>query len=251
MAKYTIYPLLMGFNEFDISFFILKASGSRRKMSLGCILLKDNETGELTLLDTAFPTREQVIENDLPYNYVLEAEGYKTLPEALAEVGAEPGDISRICLSHLHSDHAWNLELFRKDIPIYVQKRELEHAINPYPIEKKSYQIIDRPMCPGWIRGLTRFVVIDGDYQITPGLKALLTPGHTVGSQSFLIDTEKGQYIYVGDHCYAEENWKENIPTGWFYAQDMWFDSMDKIRATGAEILSVHCTSTFDQKVYE
>lgn len=184
------------------------------------------------------------------YHYVLEAEGYKTLVDALAEVDIKPEDVTRICLSHLHSDHAWNLQLFRKDIPIYVQRKEVEHAVSPWKIERNSYQRIDRPGCPGWMRGIDQSVLKDGDYEIEPGLKALFTPGHTCGSQSFLIDTKDGQYIYVGDLYYAEENWKENVPTGWYYSLDMWYRSNEKVLSTGAKILSVHVKSTFDKKVY-
>lgn len=71
MSKFTIYPIYMGDNDHDISFFILKAEpGTIRKMSLGCIAIKNNETKAVTLLDTGYPTKEEVIENNLPYHYV-------------------------------------------------------------------------------------------------------------------------------------------------------------------------------------
>jgi len=251
MAKFTIYPIYMGDNDHDISYFVLKAEpGIIRKMSLGCIAIRNNDTGEVTLLDTGYPTKEEIIENALPYNYVLEVDGYRTLVDALAEADIKAEEVTRICLSHLHSDHAWNLQLFRKDIPIYVQRKEVEHAIAPWKVERNSYQVIDKPGCPGWMRGIEQFVLQDGDYEIEPGLNALFTPGHTCGSQSFLVDTEDGKYIYVGDLYYAEENWINSVPTGWYYSMDMWYRSNEKVLGIGAKILSVHVKSTFDKKVY-
>lgn len=257
MSTFKIYPIYLGNAYEDISFVIGKTlPGKPWELSLGCILLQNDQTGEWTLLDTGFAPKSEVIENHLPHTYILEMKDpYPlTLQQGLATVGIKPEDIHQIGLSHLHQDHAWNLELFGQDVPIHVQQKELAHAISCRNVEKKSYGMypMDKPGYPHWIRGKDHFVMHDGDYEIEPGLRALFTPGHTPGSQSFLIDTKEGPYIYVGDLYYTEQNWQEpgGHILGWFNSMEDWYHSHDKVMNTRAKILSVHCPSTFSQKCY-
>ena len=208
MATFKIIPIRTGHSENDASFTVAKAKiGSKTyQFGHGCVALKNNETGEITLLDTSMAHWKEVEENDLPYR--SNREKGPTLEEALEQVGIRPSDVKRICITHMHQDHCWNLGLFSRDTPIYIQRKEIAHAAAPYPPERKSYSLIDRPGCPCWAPFIRQFVALDGDTEIEPGLTALFTPGHTCGSQSFLIDTEKGQYIYVGDLYYTEETMK-------------------------------------------
>ena len=247
----------MGYTHEDVSFVIGKHEpGQPWTLSLGCILLQNNQTGAWTLLDTGYAPKADVLRDHLPYSYILALEDpYPvTLPEALASYGVKPEDISQIGISHLHQDHAWNLELFRKDIPIYVQQKEVAHAASCRNVERKSYCMFDTdlPGYPHWMRRRTQFTMRDGDYEIEPGLRAIFTPGHTPGSQSFVIDTEEGPYVYVGDLYYAEQNWQEpgGHILGWYNSMEDWYHSHDRVMATGAKVLSVHCPSTFDRKCY-
>lgn len=257
MSTFKIYPVYMGNNYEDICFVLGKHTpGTPWELSLGCFLLQNNQTGAWTLLDTGYPSPKEIIENGIPHTHFLEGKNCKptALVDALAEFGVKPEDIVQVGLSHLHQDHAWNLELFRKDIPFYVQRKEVEHAMTCNPIERKSYGMyeIDKPGYPFWSRGKLQFVYHDGDYEIEPGLRAIYTPGHTPGSQSFLIDTEEGTYIYVGDQYYCEQNWQEpgGHILGWYNSMDDWYRSHRKIMDTHAKILSIHCPSTFERKCY-
>ena len=249
-TTYTIIPIRTGHSENDASKTIAKRKiGSKTyQFGHGCVALRDNETGEYTLLDTSMAHWTEVEKNNLPYR--ANKEKGPTLEEALAKAGIRPVDVKRICLSHMHQDHCWNLGLFPETTPIYVQRKELEHAAAPLPPERESYSVIDRPGCPCWMPYLRQFVPIEGDYQIAPGLRALFTPGHTCGSQSFLIDTRKGQYIYVGDLYYTEENYTEDAIIGWYYSMEDWYRSHAKVKQTGATPLSIHMISIFDHETY-
>ena len=257
MATFKIYPIYLGITSEDVSFVIGKHHpGQDWPLTVGCFLLQNNETKKWTLLDTGYAPKEEVIKNNLPHTWILGMEKAMLLEEGLATVGVKIEDIDCVAISHLHQDHAWNLERFREDIPIHVQQKELAHAITCRNVERKSYGMykMDPTLAPGyphWIRRKSQFVMHDGDYEIEPGLRAIFTPGHTPGSQSFLIDTEEGLYCYVGDEYYTEQNWQEEEGhiLGWFNSMEDWYHSHDKIMATGAKILSVHCPSTFDRKV--
>ena len=45
------------------------------------------------------------------------------------------------------------------------------------------------------------FEVIDGDQTIVPGISVMLTPGHSPGGQSVVIETAQGKAIITGFCC--------------------------------------------------
>lgn len=254
MSTFKIYPLYLGRSpEFDLSGIVAKKKpGEKGYMTHGCLLLENNQTGEFTLLDCGTPSAEEVAQG-APYHYNADPNA-PSFTQALRQHGITPADIHQAAVSHLHSDHCWNAPLLRKDAPIYVQSKEIQHAVTAKKPELWSYTMIDYPACPRWAQVLLQLRPIDGDWEIEPGLRAILTPGHTYGSQSFLIDTEDGPYIYVGDLYYCEENWKTDSMIAWYSSIDEWYQSHAKIqaliRATGAKILSIHNPATFDHTVY-
>src|SRR3954467_12136486 len=79
--------------------------------------------------------------------------------------------------THLHFDHCGGNHLFAGK-PIYVQRQELDDARNQndYPIP----EWVDPPGMPDIPGG--------GELELLPGLRLLLTPGHTRGSQVVVID---------------------------------------------------------------
>ena len=44
-------------------------------------------------------------------------------------------------------------------------------------------------------------VQVDGDAQIVDGIGVLLTPGHTVGGQSIVVNTKAGKAVITGFCC--------------------------------------------------
>jgi glyoxylase-like metal-dependent hydrolase (beta-lactamase superfamily II) len=42
-------------------------------------------------------------------------------------------------------------------------------------------------------------ILVNGDIKLSNGLELYLTPGHSLGSQSIVVPTEKGRYVIVGD----------------------------------------------------
>src|SRR3954451_1621346 len=74
--------------------------------------------------------------------------------------------------THLHFDHCGGNHLFASR-PTYVQRRELDdaHSLNDYTIR-------DWVDAPG-----VRYVPVDGELEVLPGVRLVPTPGHTPGSQ--------------------------------------------------------------------
>ncbi|MEI9475291.1 MAG: N-acyl homoserine lactonase family protein [Deltaproteobacteria bacterium] len=124
-----------------------------------------------------------------------------SLEENLSRLGLTLGDIDIVIITHLHFDHFANT---RKVLgaKVIVQKRELEFALNPHPFFARSFQ--KEP----WFEDV-KFVKVDGDKEIAPGIQVILTPGHTAGNQSVVIQTSKGKAVIAGfcstfEHFYPE-----------------------------------------------
>ena len=46
---------------------------------------------------------------------------------------------------------------------------------------------------------------VNGDYELTKGIRVILTPGHSPGGQSVAVDTDDGTYVIAG-MCTIREN---------------------------------------------
>jgi N-acyl homoserine lactone hydrolase len=90
--------------------------------------------------------------------------------------------------THLHFDHCGGNHLFTGK-PIYVQGQELDDArtLDDYTIR----EWVDPP-------GI-RYVPVDGELSLLPGIRLLPAPGHTRGSQIVVVDTGARPTVIVGD----------------------------------------------------
>lgn len=112
-----------------------------------------------------------------------------SLEDGLAQVGLKPEEIANIIVTHLHFDHIALSDRF-KNATFIVQKKELEFARDPHIFNSVDYN-------PKLFEGLN-FKVVDGDTELSPGIKLLFTPGHSPGGQSVQIETERGKAIVTG-----------------------------------------------------
>lgn len=249
MTTYTIFPIRLGRTEHDSSYVLADAVAGRKVPFIyGCFLLKNNQTGALTLVDTGPRHWTEVERYHLPWTGNLEKG--PSLKDTLLALGAEPEQITQIILTHLHHDHCASLGLFPDDIPIYVQRKELSIALDPSPDERLAYTCLPYPGCPYWKSALAQFVQLDGDCILESGLRILFTPGHTAGSQSVLVDTEAGLYCCSGDMYFCQENITRSHPHGNCFSKDAWFSSHTKIMQTGAIPLGQHVPETFSVPYY-
>ena len=83
------------------------------------------------------------------------------------------------------------------------KRKEWEAAFNPSVPVAPFY---DRPSFDKTAVNYFRWQFLDGDADILPGLKVITTPGHTIGHQSVLFDTEQGVLCVSGDICNVAEN---------------------------------------------
>jgi N-acyl homoserine lactone hydrolase len=90
--------------------------------------------------------------------------------------------------THLHFDHCGGNHLFAGK-PIYVQRRELDDAHS-----QDDYTVREWVDWPG-----VRYVPVDGELELLPGIRLAPAPGHTPGSQVVVVGTGEHPVVICGD----------------------------------------------------
>jgi N-acyl homoserine lactone hydrolase len=164
-------------------------SGQRLREPVPAVLLEAD--GGWALLDTGL---NPALVRDGPFNrrfhgrnkeieVVLPGPG-EPLEEALDAAGVAIDKIVTVAVSHLHSDHAGGIRHFTHlGVPVHLQRAELAYGLSghPGPEQEGMFRVdYDDPEI--------RWELADGEVEIAPGLRAVPSPGHTPGHQSFLVD---------------------------------------------------------------
>lgn len=226
--KYKITPLRLGTITRKKSNMVYQASDTITDFPLIAWLL-EGEHAKL-LVDTGGSAPDG--KRWMPYT----RKDTEALDAALRLAGTEPAEISAVLHTHLHWDHAGNNAVL-PNAKFYAQKLE--------------YEFVRDELERGYDNELvlaSEYELIDGDTEnVLPGISVILTPGHSVGSQSIIVDTPDGQVVIVGDLIPTFENFEKNIPNGGNYDLGVIQASMDKVRALGLPILPGHETGVFDR----
>lgn len=120
----------------------------------------------------------------------------------LMKRGVAPDGLEAVVVSHLHFDHVGGASNFR-GVPIYVQRAEWDAAQAP------KYTVPEFLEFPG-----ANFRMMDGDYELAPGLRVISTPGHTPGHQVVAVSTEAGLAVLAGQSIDLCAEMEELVATG-------------------------------------
>lgn len=125
------------------------------------------------------------------------------LISSLKQLGLETGDITDVILTHLHFDHAGGstcdkngeLKPTFENATYYVQKENLETALNPNRREKASY------LKPNFepLLATKQLKTLEGPQELFPGIHLSLTFGHTQAQQNVLVTDGKTSLFYCAD----------------------------------------------------
>lgn len=128
--------------------------------------------------------------------------------------GLSPSDIDTVVLTHLHGDHTCNNDLFSN-------ARLMAHVdeIPPRDIEP----IIE-------------------DQEICDGVHLIHTPGHTRGSMSVVIESDR-IYVASGDALPTRNNYLKWVPPGLNYYPELALRSMRRIVKIADVIIPGHDSS--------
>jgi len=131
--------------------------------------------------------------------------------EGLRAIGVDPAGIATVIVTHLHYDHAGNLDLF-PNAEFIVQDAEVHFATGRYmryPTVRVAFEADDVcDLVNANYAGRVRFVA--GDEELFPGISVHLVGGHSRGLQAVSVTTRRGLVVLAADaaHYYA------NITTG-------------------------------------
>ena len=135
-----------------------------------------------------------------PYGHVIKG---GEMPRRLAELGVDPAAITDVLLSHLHPDHyGWAVD---DDASLFPNATFRCHTLDwDFYMRPRNGRV--RPMWAPLVNLEPRLEMFDRDGPVLPGIDALLTPGHTPGSTTFVISSGADRCVVVGDvvHCPIE-----------------------------------------------
>lgn len=149
--------------------------------------------------------------------------------EVLKKVNLTPNDIDIVILSHLHFDHAGNIDQF-PNAQFYVQKEELDGWVSSLSLPKKVRDWVWAATDMKHINDLlevaaqNRLTLIKEDnFEVAEGIKAHEAKGHTFGTQAVSVGTKKGTYVLAQDVVYTYENAIDSKPLG------LGFDNIEQL----------------------
>ena len=145
-----------------------------------------------------------------------EARGRRSLrspAEGLALLGVDARDVRDVIITHMHYDHAGNIDEF-PSANFHLQDEEMNYATGramTHPFIRHSYALDDVLTMVKMVYG-DRVVFHCGDETIMPGISVHHVPGHTRGLQCVRVNTQRGPIVLASDTSHYYENIEQEWP---------------------------------------
>jgi len=124
----------------------------------------------------------------------------------LEGLGIDPAKVEDVIITHMHYDHAGNLDLF-PNARFHIQDREMAYVTGRCMCHATMRHSFEADDVTGMVRRLFagRLRFHDGAEEIAPGLWLHFIGGHTMGLQSLRVMTRRGWVVLASDaaHLYA------------------------------------------------
>lgn len=127
----------------------------------------------------------------------------------LEKFGYKVDDVKYVILSHMHLDHAGNMEMFPNATHV-VQKAEMKTAWWPEKFQAAAFVLGDYDDARGF-----KYMELTGDFDLfgDGSLMVLDTKGHTQGHQSVMVKLKNtGSVFLAGDAVYTPDNEAGVVP---------------------------------------
>lgn len=131
-----------------------------------------------------------------------------------------PGPLSGVFLTHMHVDHIMGVPDLEASLPIYVGPEESTGRLAKNLLVRGT---VDEFLAGGRTLSQLRFPAVSAagelavlDFFGDRSLFVLSVPGHTRGSLAFVVNSEAGPHLIVGDTCHTRWGWENAVPPGGF-----------------------------------
>lgn len=129
------------------------------------------------------------------------------VPDALATMGVDCAALRDVVISHLHYDHAGNLNLF-PSATFHLQEAEMAYATGRlmcHPVLRHPFDVDD--VCC-MVRKLyaDRVRFHRGDATLAPGITLHHLPGHSLGLMAVRVATARGPIVLAADVAHYWDN---------------------------------------------
>jgi len=184
---------------------------NRVEIPLNCLLIKAPNAN--ILLDTGIGNKL-----DEKFREIYSVKQPPDLETGLKNLGLKLEDIDFVINTHLHFDHCgWNT-IYKPEFnatdssgrpmsgnneiistfpraKYIIQKQEWYDATHPNERTRASY--LKENFIP--LENSGQLILVEGEYEIIPGIKVINTISHTKGHQSIMIESEGKKAIFWGD----------------------------------------------------
>lgn len=253
MAEYVVTPLHVGDLHFYRGSFTSKQEQFKERELFPILSFLIEGNGRRILVDTGGgdPTVEPML--SAGHAPSLRPEEQR-VDNVLRAKGIDPASIDMVVLSHLHWDHCYNNEFF-PEATFHVQKSEMLEAVAPLPKFQGVYESFSGSQVPPWARQVTRWKLVEGEYELCDGVTLVPLPGHSAGLQGVLVDTADGKLLLASDAVPTYEN-IEGLADGVYHISTLCsdlaafyrtFDLMRELQAEGVDIVASHDYLTLDK----
>jgi glyoxylase-like metal-dependent hydrolase (beta-lactamase superfamily II) len=172
----------------------------RNRIQLGLTCLLVETPADTVLVETGIGAAKL----SPKYRAIYGADTSCGVIEALAEEGVASEAVDRVVLTHLHMDHAGGTTVrtdsgFEPAFPnarYTVQRKEWEDALDADRQTVRGYHAAT-DLVPLERAGVLE--LLEGDAEICPGVRTILTPGHTTAHQSVLVQGGGETVCFIGD----------------------------------------------------
>lgn len=135
----------------------------------------------------------------------------EAVSEAFASRGVRPEGVTHVVNTHMHTDHCGCNHLF-------ADARFFAHSLEDPPL--------------GTVR-------VDRDVALVPGVRLVHTPGHTQGSMSVLVESDR-RYAICGDAVPTRANYESHAPPAVHVDRALALRSMDALLGWAEVVIPGH-----------
>jgi glyoxylase-like metal-dependent hydrolase (beta-lactamase superfamily II) len=191
---------------------------NRIPLAMRCLLVE--APNALVLVDTGLGNKENEKFHEI---YGVSNKGDPTrLEDAIRHAGFEPPDIDIVVNTHLHFDHAGGNTFVDDEDRVHPSFPGARHVVQRGELDFAGAlnERIQASYLPDNHIPITRahlWDLVDGDTEITKGVRVMPTPGHTPFHQSVAIESDGAVACYLADVCPTSAH----LPLPWIMGYDL------------------------------